>query len=41
VTRAIEAFENVKSVREFTALLEPATASGTGARQEQARSLAG
>jgi len=32
VTRAIEAFEDVKSVREFTALLEPATA---GARREK------
>ncbi|OGA06410.1 MAG: hypothetical protein A2W68_15725 [Betaproteobacteria bacterium RIFCSPLOWO2_02_64_14] len=41
VTRAIEAFEEVQSVREFTKLLEPATAGSTGARREEARSLAG
>ena len=40
VTRAIEAFEEVKSVREFTALLEPAPA-GAEAGRRQAHSLAG
>jgi 2-methylcitrate dehydratase PrpD len=40
VTRAIEAFEDVKSVREFTKLLEPGAAGGTAARRDAARSLA-
>jgi 2-methylcitrate dehydratase PrpD len=40
VTRSIEAFEEVKSVREFTKLLEPSTASGAEARHQQERSLA-
>lgn len=34
VTRAIEAFEEVGSVREFTRLLEPAGQGGTGAKRE-------
>jgi 2-methylcitrate dehydratase PrpD len=38
VTRAIEAFEEVKSVREFTKLLEPAAA---GSRREAVHSFAG
>ena len=41
VTRAIEAFEEVKSVREFTTLLEPTAPGGTGTSRAQERSLAG